>query len=56
MADGNGNAGNPAMALLLGALIVIVICGGAFFYSGGHFPGTGGGTTHTVNLNVTAHK
>jgi hypothetical protein len=39
------------LALLVGALLVIVLIGGFFVYSGGHF-GTGGGTTHTVNLNV----
>ena len=52
MADGNpSGGGNSALALLVGALLVIVLIGGYFLYSGGHF-GSGAGTTHTVNLNV----
>jgi hypothetical protein len=52
MADrSGGGGGNSALALLVGALLVIVLIGGFFLYSGGSF-GPGGGTTHTVNLNV----
>ena len=39
------------MAMVLGILLAIVLIGGFFLYTGGHF---GGGTTHTVNLNVSA--
>ncbi|HEX3652977.1 MAG TPA: hypothetical protein VHU18_09165 [Rhizomicrobium sp.] len=52
MADGNGGRGNSALALLVGALLVIVLIGGFFIYSGGHPFGPAAGTTHTVNLNV----
>jgi hypothetical protein len=53
MANGNGgDGGNSALALLVGALLVIVLIGGFFLYSGGHPFGPGGSTTHTVNLNV----
>jgi len=51
MADGNGGGGNSAMAMVLGILLAIVLIGGFFLYTGGHF-GQGGSTTHTVNLNV----
>jgi len=51
MADGNGGGGNSAMALVLGILLAIVLIGGFFLYTGGHFGGQG--TTHTVNLNVS---
>jgi hypothetical protein len=50
MADGNGG-GNSAMALVLGILLAVVVIGGLFLYSGGHF---GSAPTHTVNLNVQA--
>lgn len=51
MADGNGG-GNSALSLLVGALLVLVLVGGFFLYTGGHFGGQG--STHTVNLNVKA--
>ncbi len=50
MADGNGG-GNSGLALIAGILLAIVLIGGFFVYTGGHFGGAGG-TTHTVNLNV----
>ena len=41
------------MAMMVGILLAIVLIGGFFLYTGGNF-GQGGGTTHTVNLNVKA--
>lgn len=51
MANGNGG-GNSGMAMMVGILLAIVLIGGFFLYTGGHFGQ--GGTTHTVNLNVHA--
>jgi hypothetical protein len=39
------------LALLVGALLVIVLIGGFFVFGGNVFNG-GASTTHTVNLNV----
>ena len=52
MADGNRGGGNSAMALIIGALMVIVPLGVWYVFGGGHIGGPPAATTHTVNLNV----
>ncbi|HUJ45970.1 MAG TPA: hypothetical protein VLV55_02475 [Rhizomicrobium sp.] len=52
MADENRGGGRSAMALIIGALMVIVPLGIWYVFAGGHLSGPPANTTHTVNLNV----
>ena len=51
MANGNGGGGNSALALIVGILIAVLVIGG-FFVFGGYNAVFGGGSTHTINVNV----
>ena len=50
MAD-NGSGGVGVLGVMVGALIVIVVGGGLLFATG-KFPGSGGGNTSTVKLEL----
>ena len=50
MADGNSGGGG-VLGVMVGALIVIIVGGGLLFATG-KFPGSGGGNTSTVKLEL----